>query len=169
MHYLIRSLLLGFTLLAFSTVNGKELDEKKSVVYQLYKDFGWSAIFDVSVETELYLGKPIEEQSPDILSKYFSPELVKLFLKEAECKQFRKGELCNLEFDPIFASQDPAAMEIALSSAEGNVIIVQFRYPSNIAKINLKYQLQRIDNQWRISDIVYLGEPSVSLKEILSR
>ncbi|WP_374567469.1 hypothetical protein [Nitrosomonas sp.] len=169
MHYLIRSLLLGFTLLAFSTVNGKELDEKKSVVYQLYKDFGWSAIFDVSAETESYLGKPIEEQSPDILSKYFSPELVKLFLKEAECKQFRKGELCNLEFDPIFASQDPAAMEISINSAESNVIIVQFRYPSNTAKINLKYQLERIGNQWRISDIAYLGEPSVSLKEILSR
>ena len=74
-----------------------------------------------------------------------------------------------MEFDPIFASQDPAAMEIAISSVEGNVIIVQFRYPSNIAKISLNYQLERIDNQWRISDIVYLGEPSVSLKEILSR
>lgn len=169
MHYIIRSFLLGFTLLAFSPVNGKELDEKKSLVYQLYKDFGWSAIFDVSVETESYLGKPIEEQSPNILSKYFSPELVKLFLKEAECKQFRKGELCNLEFDAIFASQDPAAMELSISSSESNVIIVQFLYPSNLAKINLKYQLKRIGNQWRISDIVYLGEPSVSLKEILSR
>ena len=102
MMHSIKSLLLAITLLVSPAVNGAELDARKNVVYQLYKDFSWSAIFDVSTEVESYLGKPIEEQSQDILSKYFSPELVQLFLREANCRKTRKGELCNLEFDPIF-------------------------------------------------------------------
>lgn len=168
-NIIAKSLLLGFILLTFPVANGAELDGRKSIVYQLYGDFGWSAIFDVSVDTERYFGKPIEEQSLDILSKFFSPELANLFLKEAKCKQARKGELCNLEFDPIFASQDPAAMEMSISSAEGDNIAVEFIYPPNKTKINLMYHLEKIDDEWRISDIVYLGDNASSLKAILSR
>ena len=42
-----------------------------------------------------------------VLSKYFSPELTKLFLKNAEVERdCPKGDLCGLEFDPILGSQD---------------------------------------------------------------
>jgi len=41
------------------------------------------------------------------LSKYFSPELTKLFLKNAQLERdCPKGDLCGLEFDPILGSQD---------------------------------------------------------------
>src|SRR3954451_11827230 len=42
-----------------------------------------------------------------VLSKYFSPELPKLFLKNAQLERdCPKGDLCGLEFDPILGSQD---------------------------------------------------------------
>jgi hypothetical protein len=37
-----------------------------------------------------------------VLSKYFSPELTKLFLKNAQLERdCPKGDLCGLDFDPI--------------------------------------------------------------------
>jgi hypothetical protein len=42
-----------------------------------------------------------------VLSKYFSPELTKLFLKNAQVKRIcPEGDLCGIEFDPILGSQD---------------------------------------------------------------
>ncbi|MDV6340675.1 hypothetical protein R2103_02695 [Nitrosomonas sp. Is24] len=73
-----------------------------------------------------------------------------------------------MEFDPIFSSQDAAAMEITINSLEDNNIIVRFIYPPNGIKINLLFQLEKTNVGWRIDDIVY-GENAVSLKMILSR
>src|SRR5437773_5304020 len=42
-----------------------------------------------------------------VLSKYFSPELTKLFLKNAQVERdCPKGDLCGLDFDPILGAQD---------------------------------------------------------------
>src|SRR5439155_21947325 len=42
-----------------------------------------------------------------VLSKYFSPELTKLFLKNAQIERdCPEGDLCGIEFDPILGSQD---------------------------------------------------------------
>ena len=42
-----------------------------------------------------------------VLSKYFSPELTKLFLKNAQVgRDCPKGDLCGLDFDPILGAQD---------------------------------------------------------------
>jgi len=41
-----------------------------------------------------------------VLSKYFSPELTKLFLKNAQVERdCPEGDLCGIEFDPILGSQ----------------------------------------------------------------
>src|SRR5438034_8484911 len=42
-----------------------------------------------------------------VLSKYFSPELTKLFLKNAQLERdCPEGDLCGIEFDPILGYQD---------------------------------------------------------------
>lgn len=88
-----------------------------AVVYRLYKDFGWTAIFDGTViEEEERLGKPIAWQTFNVLNRYFTPELSKLILKEARCRISKRGELCNLEFDLMFASQDPAATDLLITA-----------------------------------------------------
>jgi hypothetical protein len=42
-----------------------------------------------------------------VLSKYFSPELTKLFLRNAQLERdCPKGDLCGIDFDPILGAQD---------------------------------------------------------------
>src|SRR5947207_12623572 len=42
-----------------------------------------------------------------VLSKYFSSELTKLFLRNAQLERdCPKGDLCGLDFDPILGAQD---------------------------------------------------------------
>ena len=51
--------------------------------------------------------KELNLGSRTVLSRYFSPELTKLFLKNAQLEQdCPKGDLCGLDFDPILGSQD---------------------------------------------------------------
>ena len=51
--------------------------------------------------------KQLNLRNSTILSKYFSPELTKLFLKNAQVERdCPKGDLCGLDFDPILGSQD---------------------------------------------------------------
>ena len=51
--------------------------------------------------------KELNLRSRAVLSKYFSPELTKLFLEDAQVERdCPKGDLCGLEFDPIIGAQD---------------------------------------------------------------
>src|SRR5215510_4436428 len=51
--------------------------------------------------------KELDLSNEAVLSKYFSPELTKLFLKNAQLeKDCPEGDLCGLDFDPILGSQD---------------------------------------------------------------
>src|SRR5712691_3309546 len=51
--------------------------------------------------------KELNLRNSAILSKYFSPELTKLFLKNAQVERdCPKGDLCGIDFDPILGSQD---------------------------------------------------------------
>ena len=51
--------------------------------------------------------KGLNLRSAAILSKCFSPELTKLFLKNAQLERdCPEGDLCGIEFDPILGSQD---------------------------------------------------------------
>src|ERR1044071_8672469 len=51
--------------------------------------------------------KELNIRSRAVLLKYFSPQLTKLFLKNAQVERdCPKGDLCGLEFDPILGAQD---------------------------------------------------------------
>ena len=51
--------------------------------------------------------KELNLRNSAILSKYFSPELTKLVLKNAQVERgCPKGDLCGIDFDPILGAQD---------------------------------------------------------------
>jgi len=110
---------------------------------------------------------PLDKQSYEVLTKYFDEALSSLFVKNQQCMR-KTGEVCSLDFDPIFASQDSAATDLTIKQTNGNTVQVQFIYPSNGQKINLEYKTVKTANGWRISDIVYEGSPKFSLKQLLS-
>jgi hypothetical protein len=140
--------------------------ESAAVVYRLYKDYGWEALFSFTDDAKKIFGNTLLMQPKGVLAKYFDDELVLLFLKEANCVAKNPGELCRLDFNPIFASQDASASELSIKSINPRRVDVQFFYPSNHEKIRLSFIMSQTPKGWRIRDIKY-PDSHTSLKDLL--
>jgi hypothetical protein len=109
--------------------------------------------------------KELNLRSRAVLSKYFSPELTKLFLKNAQVERdCPKGDLCGLEFDPILGSQDfDDHLDFKLHITEATPPQTG-RFEARFKLFNgekpeqeqvLVFQLIQVKNGWRIDDITY--------------
>ena len=111
-----------------------------------------------------------------VLSKYFSPELTKLFLKNAQIERdCPKGDLCGLEFDPILASQDfDDHLNFKLHITEATPpqtgrFEARFKlFNEDKADKVVVFQLVQLKNGWRIDDIIYPDADNASLKAVLT-
>ena len=140
-------------------------DDPEEVIRALYKAHRpWE-------HKELNLG------SRAVLSKYFSPELTKLFLKNAQLERdCPKGDLCGLDFDPILGAQDfddHLNFELHITQAtppQTGRFEAWFKL-SNEEKPEqeqvLVFQLVQLKNGWRIDDIIY-PKNNASLKAVLT-
>ena len=112
-----------------------------------------------------------------VLSKYFSPELTKLFLKNAQLERdCPKGDLCGLDFDPILDAQDfddHLNFNLRITDA---IPPQTGRFEARFKLFNedkpeyervLVFQLVQLKNGWRIDDIVYPND-NTSLKAVIT-
>ena len=111
-----------------------------------------------------------------VLSKYFSPELTKLFLRNARLERdCPKGDLCGLEFDPILGSQDfdnNLNFKLRITEAtppqtgrfEAHFKLFNADTPEQV----VVFQVVSSKNGWRIDDIIYPHEDNASLKAVLT-
>lgn len=121
------------------------------VVAQLYRDFAWEAI----VHSPDWDGHALLDQPRAVLEQYFDSNLTTLILRDRECVA-KTREICQLDFSPIWASQDPGASELNIAAGPSpDVVNVRFRYPGDGTKIELFYRLVETDAGWRIADIRY--------------
>ena len=149
--------------LPFDAIAGDSHAYKRpeDVVAWIYRDFAFDAIMPLYWENAKLI-----EQSRKTLLLYFTDELTSLILKDRQCV-IDTHEVCKLDFDPIFASQDPGAMDLEISPADkSNIVHVQFRYPDNGEKISLSYHVEKTGRGWRIRDIIYTD--AGSLRNLLS-
>ena len=144
-------------------------DSPVGIVVKLYKDFAWEGIFSSSEKYHQILGFSLAAQNKPVLEKYFDSALSSLLVKDADCNRVAQGEVCNLNFDPIFASQDPAVSGLIVKSAGNDFVEVQYTYPSDGSVIRLKYKLSKTPKGWRIMDIIYPSMNNTSLKKILEQ
>lgn len=134
----------------------------------LYKDFGCpgpSISAPRCDSPEANQRKPLVEQSPAALGKYFVPSLATLLVKDHQCV-VRTQEICNLDFDPLYASQDPDAADLSIRAAAADKVVVSFRYPSNGERITIRYLLAPTHDGLRITDVVYSDQ--TSLRKLLT-
>lgn len=155
---------LAFLLVAQTSAAPRIPDEKVAIVGSLYKAFAWQVL---SSSNEVF-GKPLTQQEDPVLRRYFDQELTSLLIKDRHCAA-KAGEICNLDFDPIFASQDPAAVDLSIHSMPNDIVAVEFTYPANGERIKLEYRLAKNQGAWRIGDIRYPGMSDASLKQLLAR
>jgi hypothetical protein len=122
-----------------------KVNSPEGIVFKVYRDFAWEAVMGGR-------GDGLMQQPSRILKQYFDEKLTSLILRDRACS--RKGEVCRLDFVPMWDSQDPAAVDLTVEKTEkNNIIKVQFRYPGSNEKIELKYRVTRTPKGWRISDI----------------
>jgi hypothetical protein len=121
--------------------------------------------------------KELDLDNRAVLSKYFSPELTKLFLKNAQVERdCPKGDLCGLDFDPIIGAQDfDDHLNFKLHITEATPPRTG-RFEARFYLFNeekpeqeqvLVFQLVQLKNGWRIDDIVYPKE-NASLKAVIT-
>ena len=159
-----KALILGLlTLVASSALPAADAPEE--VIRALYKAHRpWD-------HKELNLGNGA------VLSKYFSPELTKLFLKNAQLERdCPEGDLCGLEFDPILGSQDfDDHLDFKLHITEATPPQAG-RFEARFKLFNeekpedeqvLVFQLVQMKNAWRIDDITYTKN-NTSLKAVIT-
>jgi hypothetical protein len=111
-----------------------------------------------------------------VLSKYFSPELTKLFLENAQLERdCPKGELCGIDFDPILGSQDlddnlRFGLRITRESPpQANRFEAHFKLFNNEPSEQVVvFQLVSSKSGWRIDDIIYPDLNNASLKAVLT-
>jgi Protein of unknown function (DUF3828) len=110
-----------------------------------------------------------------VLSKYFSPELTKLFLKNAQLERdCPEGELCGLDFDPILGAQDfDDHLNFQLHITEATPPQTG-RFEARFKLFNedkqeqvVVFQLVQLKNGWRIDDIIYPND-NASLKAVIT-
>lgn len=130
---------------AWAELRPPRVNSPEGIVFKLYRDYAWEAVIAAGYDG-------LMQQPPQILKQYFDDNLTNLILRDRKCSE--KGEICRLDFVPIWDSQDPAAVDLTVEKSEKkNIIKVKFRYPSTNKKIELKYRVTMTPKGWRISDI----------------
>ena len=161
---MIRALVLALlTVVASSAVTAG--DDPEEVIRALYKAHRpWEH-------------KGLNLRNRAALSKYFSPELTKLFLKNAQVERdCPKGDLCGLEFDPIIGAQDfDEHLNFKLRITEATppqtgrfeVRFKLFNEEKPEQEQVLIFQLVQLKNGWRIDDIIY-PKDKTTLKAVIT-
>jgi hypothetical protein len=136
----------------------------KAVVEELYRDYAWVILID-----EPSLANLIDQPEKE-LKKYFTEPLANMILRDRQCARKTK-DLCRLDFDPIYDSQDPdGAHQLHIEQMNlGYEVKVTFirRWSSSSDIAELHFRMKKTPMGWRIDDIDYGNHES--LRSILQR
>ncbi|MGZ5199720.1 MAG: DUF3828 domain-containing protein [Telluria sp.] len=155
---------LAISLFIGAPANAAQTETEAKVVADLYKNYAWQAM---ATQPDLF-GEGLAGASKAELERYFSSEMARLLVADSAC-EVRTGEICNLDFDLLFDSQDPRVVDLDVQRVASGSVRVQFKDPVTDKKTVIEFKLALQQGKWRIADIVYRGHPQQSLKSALSR
>ena len=134
------------------------------LVRQLYTDFACEAVLD---DPECDSQHEFIDQPQSVLAKYFDNRLVQLWLADRR-RALRTREVGNLDFSPMWDSQDPSGTFVTISpTMDSTLVQVELRHPYYTEPRYLDYRLAKTSTGWRIHDISRRGK--WSLVQLLSR
>lgn len=104
-------------------------------------------------------------QSAGELSTYFSGDLVRLLSAARDCR-VRTKEMCRLDFDPIYSSQDPSILyDLKVTRRTDAQVRAEFKNVVARPPIRLDFKMVLTLDGWRIDDVRY--ENGHTLRAIL--
>ena len=149
-------ILLALVISAGSAQAEAQVSPEVAVVSRLYRDFAWEAVLREPIPRE----PTFIDQSKQVLGQYLDPGLVRLLMADRACAA-KSRMICNLDFDPIWASQNPAASSLRVHPGKrSGSVDVSFLYPCGKA-ISLRFEMIETPSGPRIRDIHYADGPSL--------
>lgn len=131
-------------------------------VRQLYQTYAWETQDSTTTHD-----RPLFAASPTTLREFLDSSFVAAVMADRACQKRTDG-ICNLDFDPIWASQDPTgATSKVLGTTDPAVVRVELRYASEPQPIVITYRLRSTRAGWRIADMGTKDWPSLK-KQLLS-
>ena len=119
-------------------------------IRRFYAKYSWEASDSKPRDGTPFIDAPRAE-----LLKYLEPRLAEALLKDRRCAK-RTRQICRLDFSPMWASQDPGAMELRVQRGDdASRVKVSFKYPSNGDLIVINYDLTQTSQGLRIKDVHY--------------
>jgi len=152
------TLLAATTLILFGAAGVVETrSDIATLLSGLYQRYAWVAVFSVNSPA----GKvPLARATREELSGIFVSDLALAIWNDAQCAE-KRGEICVLDFDVLFDSQDPSARDLAIEpskqSAEARVC---FKDVTDMQRC-LTFIGAATDGIIKIADIRYTGGRSL--------
>ncbi len=141
-----------------ATAQRPQLPATVLLIRQLYTDFACEAVLnDPGCDSQ----HEFIDQPPSVLAKYFDDRLVQLWLADRH-RALRTHEVGNLDFSPMWDSQDPSGTFVTISPTKDSTLVqVELRHPYYTEPRYLEYRLAKTNTGWRIHDISRRGQWSL--------
>jgi hypothetical protein len=154
------ALIISSSLCIFQNANSEECSTdglmRKGLVKDLYINFG----------NHKNDSQGIIDQKKAVIGKYFDQKLSMLIMREGQCRE--SGEICNLDFDPIYNSQDPVDYTASYFCDKNNINVL-INHSKKVSKANksikVVFTFKNVNNTWKIDDLLY--SDGSSLQKIL--
>lgn len=127
-----------------------------AAVAKLYQEFAAEAVID----TQDYSIQGLFGRPKAALARYLDDRLVALVLADRACSA-RTQEVCNLDFSPMWDSQDPVGTAIKISALDASRVLVELHGPNQRDR-RLTYRMVKTAAGWRVHDIEYDSHESLA-------
>jgi len=128
-----------------------------TAVAKLYQDFAAEAVIDTPDLSILDLFS----RPKATLARYLDDDLIALVLADRECAQRTQG-VCNLDFAPIWDSQDMVGTTVKIEAGKDpSLVVVELRGPDPKEHRRLTYHMVKAPAGWRVHDIAYDSHESL--------
>lgn len=126
------------------------------LVKRLYAAYAWE-----TNDAETAKHTPLFSEPAPVLARYFDAPLVRAVLQNRACQK-RTGDICNLDFVPIWDSQDPGGVTVDVVPTRDSMIVqAHIHYQSDYGTRVVTYHLRKTSAGWRITDIAGAEWPSL--------
>ena len=127
-------------------------------VVALYRSIAWQAVLQQPADA----GPGLMAQPAAVLGRWFDPTLARLLVDDHACRH-RTRQICALDFDPLWDSQDPLGATVAITPGlRLGEVQVQLAYGTGTSRAPLVFQLTAGPSGWRIADIRYPAGQAVA-------
>jgi hypothetical protein len=119
-----------------------------AIVHKIYTEYAWETLEEYPPDKA-----PLFVAPPAVLRQYFDSAFTQAILADRACAVRTQGE-CNLDFDPVWDSQDPSESTVrVVATRDPTVIEARIHHAFEDVTTVMTYHFRRTRAGWRIYDM----------------